>query len=137
MKCSGISLALVVALLFVFFFLISSPVYSEKVLTDEEWTHFLNERESFKDRLKTQDENYLKTLDQLEKEHQNDLTQLENKYNQKLALLRIESEIRTDSLTKLKKETAWNNVKWFLAGLGVGFAGGEAVGIKIGITLQQ
>ena len=136
MKWAGLSSALFVVLLFVFSFLISSPVYSDVILTDEEWTELLNERQNFKTTLTAQSADFQKKLDQLEIDHQNDLTELENKYDQEIALLRIQSEVRIESLTTLKRETTWNNIKSFLAGLGVGFAGGEAVGIKIGIALE-
>ena len=131
MRWAGLYLVLFAVLLFV------SPcfIYSDVTLTDQEWTELLNGRENSKTALTIQNEDFQKTLDQLETDHQNDLTQLENRYNQEIALLRIESEVRIKSLMTLKKEMIWNNVKWFIAGLGLGFAGGEAVGIRIGITL--
>lgn len=127
MRWSILYLVLVVVLLFAF----SPLAFTEVILTDEEWTTLLTERESFKIALTTQETNFQETLEQLEIEHQNDLTKLENKYDQKIALLKIESEVRTASLTELKKETTLNYWKGFLSGLGVGGATGLYAGIKL------
>ena len=136
MKWAGLSSALFVVLLFVFSFLISSPVYSDVILTDEEWTELLNERQNFKTTLTAQNADFQKKLDQLEIDHQNDLTELENKYDQEIALLRIQSEVRMESLTTLKRETTWNNIKSFLAGFGFGFGTGNYTGFRLGIAFE-
>ena len=118
-------------LLFLVCVLVLLPVFlfsqsSEKAdITKAELTTLLTERENSKKASIAQEANFQKILNQLEAEHQNDLTKLENKYDQKIALLEIESDLRMDSLTILKKETAFNYWKGFLsgsiAGFGLGF----------------
>ncbi len=104
-------------------------------ITKAELMIILEENSDLKESSKKQETNFQTILNQLEADHQNDLTMLEMKYDQKIKLLEIESDLRTASLTTLKKEMIWNNVKWFIAGLGFGFGTGNYTGIKIGITL--
>lgn len=132
MKWAGLLLSVFLLLLFC----VSLSADEMADITKSELKTLLMERESFKEQLKTQDEDFLKTLDQLEIEHQNDLTALEMKYDQKIALLMIQSEVRTASLNDLKSATTWNNVKWFIAGLGLGFGTGNYTGFKIGVTIR-
>ena len=127
MKWAGLFLALFVVSLFVSPLLLSADV----ILMDQEWTQLLSERENFKTELSE-----LKTENESIKTELKDLKIESTEREKELISLRIQSEIRTESLTTLKTETTWNNVKWFIAGLGFGFAGGEAVGIKIGIALD-
>ena len=122
MKWPCLFLVLFVALLFV------SPcfIYSEEmaVITRGELETLLNEREFLKAELQ---------------DYKTKFQDLDGKYltiKTELHRLKIESELRIASLNDLKKTTTWNNIKSFIAGLGVGFAGGEAVGIKIGIALD-
>ena len=131
MRCQvlrGLSLVLFVVLLFVFPLLLSAEEMA--VISRAELETLLNEREFLKNELK----DYKEKFEQIDQKFQ----ALDLKYQaseNELHRLKIESEIRIASLRDLKKTTTWNNIKWFLAGLGIGFAGGEAVGIKIGITL--
>ena len=127
----NLSTVLFWVLFLAFLFIGLSPVYSEIILTDEEWTTLLTERENFKTALTTQETNFQEILNQLEIEHQNDLTKLENKYDQKIALLKIQSEVRTASLIRLKKETALNYWKGFLTGSLSGLGIGTYLGLKI------
>ena len=133
MKWVGLSSVLFPVLLAVFLFSISSPVYSEEKadITKSELMTLLNEREFLKTELSNLSENY-KMLDLK-------YLTLEEKYKTlelDLQKLKIESVLRMDSLTTLKKEIAWNDVKWLLAGFGLGFAGGNYTGIKIGVTIS-
>ena len=129
MRCSVLSLVLLVVLLSVF----SPLLYSEEmaVITKAELKTLLEERKFLTDEL----QDYKQKYENLDQKY---LT-LDGKYltqGNELHLLKIESELRIVSLNDLKKTTTWNNIKSFFAGLGVGFAGGEAVGIKIGIALD-
>ena len=131
MRCQvlrGLFLVLFVVLLFVFPLLLSAEEMA--VISRAELETLLNEREFLKSELK----DYKEKFEQIDQKFQ----VLDLKYQaseNELHRLKIESEIRIASLSDLKKTTTWNNIKWFLAGIGLGFAGGEAVGIKIGITL--
>ena len=131
MRCQdmrGLSLVLFAVLLFVFPLLLSAEEMA--VISRAELETLLNEREFLKNELK----DYKEKFEQQDQKY----LELDLKYQtlgDELHRLKIESEIRIASLSDLKKTTTWNNIKWFFAGLGIGFAGGEAVGIKIGITL--
>ena len=131
MRCQvlrGLSLVLFAVLLFVFPLLLSAEEMA--VISRAELETLLNEREFLKSELK----DYKEKFEQIDQKY----LELDLKYQtleDESHRLKIESEIRIASLSDLKKTTTWNNIKWFFAGLGIGFAGGEAVGIKIGITL--
>ena len=131
MRCQdmqGLFLVLFVVLLFVFPLLLSAEEMA--VISRAELETLLNEREFLKSELK----DYKEKFEQQDRKYL-DLGLKYQTLENELHRLKIESEIRIASLSDLKKTTTWNNIKWFLAGLGIGFAGGEAVGIRIGITL--
>lgn len=124
----GLSLVLFVVLLFVFPLLLSAEEMA--VISRAELETLLNEREFLKNELK----DYKEKFEQQDQKYL-DLGLKYQTLEDELHRLKIESDLRIASLNDLKKTTTWNNIKWFFAGLGIGFAGGEAVGIKIGITL--
>ena len=128
MKWPRLFLVLFAVLLFVSPLLLSAEEMA--VITKAELKTLFDERKFLTDELKV----YKQKYESLDQKYQT----LDGKYltqGNELYLLKIESDLRIVSLNDLKKTTTWNNVKWFIAGLGLGFAGGEAVGIKIGVKL--
>ena len=122
--------------LFLVLFLLLQSVFlfgqsDEKAdITKAELMTLLDESEYLKNELKDLKQNY-ETLDQK-------YLTLDGKYETlelDLHKLKIESSLRTDSLTTLKKETALNFWKGFLSGFGVGFGTGGYAGLSIKLSL--
>ena len=129
MKWAGLFLVLFAALLFVSPLSLSADEMAD--ITKAELKTLLDERKFLIDELQDFKESY-NTLDQKYQALNLKYQTLENESHR----LKIESDLRIASLSDLKQTTGWNNVKWFIAGLGVGFASGEYVGIQIGIALD-
>ena len=127
MRWAGLSLVLFLLLQSVF---LSGQSNEKADITKAELMTILNEREFLISELKDFKENY-SLLDLRYQALDQKYQDLENESHRQ----KIESNLRIASLNELKRTTIWDNVKWFIAGLGVGFAGGEAVGIRIGVTL--
>lgn len=128
MKWAGLYLVLFAVLLSVFPLSLSADEMA--VISKAELKTLLDERKFLIDEL----QDWNKKFQELDTKFQT----LNEKYliiSNELHLLKIESELRIASLNDLKKTTTWNNVKWFFAGLGVGFGTGSYAGIRIGITL--
>ena len=104
-----------------------SSVYSEQAdITKAELMTLLDEREYFKEELA----NFKESFNLLDQKYM----ELDKKYQDsenELHKLKIESSLRIDSLTILKKEISLNYWKGFLTGSLAGFGAGTYAGIKI------
>ena len=123
-KCYIILLVFVPVLLFSFSYGISAEEKAD--ITKAELMTLLDEREYFKEELANFKESF-NLLDQkyMDLDKRYETSQLE------LHKLKIESSLRIDSLTILRKEISLNYWKGFLTGSLAGFGAGTYAGIKI------